>query len=414
MIRPPRRTATEALARVPPEAHLVSQPGMGAPSTLLAALGVTCHGRAWTLSSGILLDDYPFLPAIDASELTYRTWHVTSAIEAHVAEGRVGYVPARASAVAGLLDRWQVQVALVRVSPPGPDGMCSLGPSTGYAKAAMDAARTVIAEVDPAVPRTRGDSLVPLADFGCVVDSEIPIREYRTAPDTETSRRAAEHVLGLIPRNATIQVGLGAVSESLLRSLPDADLGSVRFIGMGTDLMVDLFDKGVLDCDDVTPAPAVCSTDLMGTMRLLDFSNENPALSMASSAVVHDACRLGGLDRFVSVNTALEVDLAANVNAEVRQGRQVSGPGGGPDFVEGAARSAGGLCIIALPAASRDGSRSRIVPRVESVTVPGVMVDAVVTEFGVARLTGLTSAQRAEALIAVAHPAHRDVLAAAL
>ena len=92
--------------RVPPGVHLVSQPGMGAPSTLLAALGSTCHGRAWTLSSGILLDDDdPFLPAIDAGELAYRTWHVRSAVEARVAEGRVGYVPARASAVAGLLDR---------------------------------------------------------------------------------------------------------------------------------------------------------------------------------------------------------------------------------------------------------------------------------------------------------------------
>lgn len=398
---------------MPSGAHLVCQPGMGAPSTLLAALGATCQGRAWTLSSGILLDDYPFLPAIDAGELTYRTWHVTPAVAARVADGRVGYVPARASAVPALLDRWGVEVALVRVSPPGQDGMCSLGPSTGYAKAAMTAARTVIAEVDPAVPRTRGDSLVPLSGFACVVDSELPIREYSTAPDTETSRRVAAHVLGLVPRNPTMQIGFGAVSESLLRSLPDAELGRVRFIGMGTDLMVDLFETGVLDRDDVAPTPAVCSADLMGTTRLLQFSHENAAISMASSTVVHDPCHLGTLDRFVSVNTALEVDLAANVNTEVRQGRQVSGPGGGPDFVEGAARSAGGLCIVALPAASRDGSRSRIVPRVESVTVPGVAVDAVVTEFGVARLTGLTSRQRSEALIAIAHPEHRDVLAKA-
>jgi acyl-CoA hydrolase len=387
---------------------------MGAPSTLLAALGSACDGRGWTLSSGILLEDYPFLPAVDSGELAYRTWHVTAAVAGHVADGRVGYVPARASAVPALLDRWGADVALVRVSPPGPDGTCSFGPATGYAKAAIAAARTVIAEVDPAVPRTCGDSLVSQADFACVVESAVPIREYSTAPDTDLSRRVAEHVLTLVPRNPTMQIGLGAVSESLLRSLPDADLGRVRFVGMGTDLMVDLFEKGVLDADDVAPDVAVCSADLMGTARLLEFAHENPAIGMASSAVVHNPSFLATLPGFVSVNTALEMDLAGNVNTEVLRGRQISGPGGGPDFVEGAARSPGGLSIVALPATSRDGAHSRIVARVESVTIPGTLVDAVVTEFGVARLTGLTSRRRAEALIAVAHPAHRDALAARL
>jgi acyl-CoA hydrolase len=121
---------------------------------------------------------------------------------------------------------------------------------------------------------------------------------------------------------------------------------------------------------------------------------------------------LAAIERFVSVNTALQVDLAGNVNAEVLRGRQISGPGGGPDFVEGAARSPGGMRIVALPSASRDGTSSRIVERVEAATIPGAMIDAVVTECGVARLAGLTQAARMEALIGLAHPDHQPGLAA--
>ncbi len=406
----PWRSADAALARVPAGAHLVGMPGMGAPTTLLGALGAACVGRDWTLSTGIQLD-HPFLAAVDAGELAYRTWHVAGPVGERVADGRVGYVPARASAVARVLQEWGVDVALVRVSPPDARGFCSLGPSASYAKAAMAAATVVIAEIDPAVPRTCGDSLVPVAGFDSVVESTTAIPEYHSAPESELGRRIAEHVLAIVPRDPTMQIGFGAIPESLLRSIPAADLGRLRMIGMGTDAMVDLFDKGVLQLGDVLPAPAVHSAELMGTARLLAFANDNPAIAMASSALVHDPAHLGLIERFVSINTALEIDLAGNVNCEVLRGRQISGPGGGPDFVDGAARSPGGLRIVALPAASTDGSRSRIVPRVEAVTIPGVTVDAVVTEHGVARLAGLTARQRIDALLAIAHPDHRDALA---
>jgi acyl-CoA hydrolase len=407
----PWRSAEEALARLPVGAHLVGLPGMGAPTTVLRALKSACAGRDWTLSTGIQLDDYPFLAAVDAGELAYRTWHVAGPVGEYVADGRVGYVPARASAVPNVLREWRVDATLVRVSPPDAGGMCSLGASTSYAKAAMDSAAVVIAEIDPAVPRTCGDSLVPVRRFDSVVESTTPIPEYRSAPGTELGRRIAENVLAIVPRNPTVQIGFGAIPESRLRAVPAAGLGPLRVVGMGRDAMVDLFDQGVLDPQDVFPTPGVLSAELMGTARLLEFAHQNPAISMASSAVVHDPWHLGQIDRFVSINTALEIDLAGNVNAEVLRGRQISGPGGGPDFVDGAARSPGGLRIVALPAASTDGARSRIVPRVEAVTIPGVTVDAVVTEFGVARLSGLTARQRIDALIAIAHPDHRDALA---
>ncbi len=407
----PWRSAEAALARLPVGAHLVGLPGMGAPTTLLKALEPACVGRKWTLSTGIQLDDYPFLAAVDAEELAYRTWHVAGPVGDYVADGRVGYVPARASAVPAVLREWGVDAALVRVSPPDDQGLCSLGPSTSYAKAAIDAARVVIAEIDPSVPRTCGDSLVRVTDFDSVVESTTAIPEYHSAPETELGRRIAENVLAIVPRDPTVQIGFGSIPESLLRSIPAADLGHLRFVGMGTDAMVDLFHKGVLDLQDVLPTPGLLSVELMGTARLLEFADRNPAIAMAPSAVVHDAWHLGQIPRFVSINTALEIDLAGNANCEVLRGRQISGPGGGPDFVDGAARSVGGLRIIALASASTDGTRSRIVSRVEAVTIPGLMVDAVVTEYGVARLSGRTARQRAEALVAIAHPDHRDALA---
>jgi 4-hydroxybutyrate CoA-transferase len=409
---PPHRSARDALARIAPGAHIVSAPGMGAPTTLLAELGELAPGRGWTLSSGLLLGEYPFLPAVVAGHLTYRTWHVMAPVRGLVADGTVGYVPARASRLAGLLRRWKTGAALVRVSPPDLHGYCSLGPSVGYSAAALRtaAAGTLIAEVDPGVPRTCGESYVHVSVFDSLVESTAPMPHYSSAKPNPTSTRIAGHVLGLLPKDPTLQIGIGAIPETLVRSLKDADLGDVRFVGMATDEMVDLFEAGVLSSGDVVPTPAVLSPEMMGTERLLSYAHENPSIGMYPSAVSHDSGRLGDIERFVSVNTAVEVDLYGNVNSEVVAGRQISGPGGSLDYIDTAARSSGGRRIIALPSASSDGSVSRIVPSLGHVTVPRSMVDVVVTEHGVAHLDGLTTRERASALLAIAHPGHQPAL----
>ncbi|UIX29378.1 acetyl-CoA hydrolase/transferase family protein [Streptomyces sp. GQFP] len=410
----PHRSARDALARIARGTHIVSAPGMGAPTTLLAEIGELAPGRDWTLSSGLLLGEYPFLPAVVDGDLAYRTWHVMAPVRGLVADGTVGYVPARASRLAKLLRRWETGAALVRISPPDAHGYSSLGPSVGYGLAALRTADTLIAEVDPAVPRTCGESYVHISVFDSLVESTTALPHYSSAKPSPTSTRIAEHVLQLLPTEPTLQIGIGAIPETLVRSLKDADLGGVRFVGMATDEMVDLFEAGVLRAGEVVPSPAVLSPEMMGTERLLSFGHENPSIGMYPSSVSHDSGRLGDIERFVSVNTAVEVDLHGNVNSEVVAGRQISGPGGSLDYIDTAARSRGGLRVIALPSTSSDGSVSRIVPSLGTVTVPRSMVDVVVTEHGVARLDGLTTRERARALLAIAHPYHQQALGEAV
>lgn len=388
----------------------MSAPGMGAPTTLLRRLAKSAAGAHWQLSSGLLLGEYPFLEAIEAGELAYRTWHVMAPVRDQVNAGTAGFVPIRASSVGSLLRAERPDFALVRVSPPDRNGFCSLGASAGYAQDAVHAAGSTIAEVDPAVPRTAGASLVHVSNFRALVETETAIPEYHDAESTDVSDLIAAKILDLLPPDLVLQVGIGAIPETLVRRLPDADLGRIRFVGMGTDSMVDLFARGALRWEDVVPDPAILSPDLMGTAKLLSFVDDNPTVGMYPSAVSHDAAKLGRLPRFVSVNTALEIDLTGNVNSEVIRGRQISGPGGALDYADAAGRSEGGLRVIAIPSTTPDGAHSRIVPRVESVTIPRTSVDVVVTEYGVAWMRGASVAERAERLAEVAHPTFRTGL----
>lgn len=392
-------------------AHLVAAPGCGAPTTLLHAVNKEAAGRGWTLSSGLLLGDYPFLDAIRAGDLRYRTWHVMAPVADLVADGVAAFLPARASRIAALLQAWGVDVALVRVTPPDRHGYRSLGPSAGYSLDALRLARVRIGEVDPDLPWTFGNTTVHDSMFDALIDTADKTPQYGSAKPSVVSNRIAEHIVDLLPRNPTLQIGIGSIPEAVVNALSDADLGEVRFTGMATDEMVELFERGVIPADG--DAPAILSPELMGTQRLMRFADRNPALAVYPSSTAHNAAVLGRTPRLVSINTAIDVDVSGQVNSEVLRGRQISGVGGSLDFVDAASRSAGGLRVIALPSATPDGSRSRIVPSIATVTVPRSMVDAVVTEYGVARLDGRSVAERQQALIAIAHPEHRAALASA-
>lgn len=407
---PAHRTPSEAVRAIPPGAAIVAAPGCGTPETLLTQLADAADLLGGpTLYSGLQLGAYPFLDAAAQGLLRYRTWHPYGPARAALAPGRVDYVPARASAVPGLLDQWETSVALVRVSPPDRNGWCSLGPSASYVCHAVDRAALVIAEVDPHTPRTTGDSMLHVTQLDVLVDADTPPCEFPAAVRDDVSDRVAAHVLDLLPPEPTLQLGIGAVPEAITAFLAESDAGPVRVVGMANDAMVDLFARGQLRWTDT---PAVCAAELMGTRTLMEFADGNPAIVLRDSRVAHAPRVLARIPRLVAVNSAIEVDLAGQVGSELVRARQVSGIGGGADFVEAGFGSDGGLSVIALPSTTPDGRHSRIVRRLgaDIVSLARHTPDAVVTEYGVAWLRGRTEAERVEALAAVAHPDHRELL----
>ncbi|GAB3444547.1 acetyl-CoA hydrolase/transferase family protein [Actinophytocola sediminis] len=410
---PTHRTPSAAVRGIPPGAAIVAGPGCGTPETLLNHLAGAADllGKP-TLYSGLQLGSYPFLDAAAEGLLRYRTWHPYGPARAALAPGRVDYVPARASAVPGLLDQWETSVALVRVSPPDRNGWCSLGPSASYVCHAVARAGLVIAEVDPHTPRTTGDSMLHVSRIDVLVDADTPPCEFPAAVRDEVSDRVAAHVLDLLPPEPTLQLGIGAVPEAITAFLAERGAGPVRIVGMANDAMVDLFARGLLRWTDVGDSPAITAAELMGTRTLMEFADGNPAIVLRDSRVAHAPRVLARIPRLVAVNSAIEVDLAGQVGSELVGSRQVSGIGGGADFVEAGFGSDGGLSVIALPSTTPDGRHSRIVARLGAgiVSLARHTPDAVVTEYGVAWLRGATEAERAEAIAAVAHPDHRDGL----
>ncbi|GGM98054.1 acetyl-CoA hydrolase/transferase family protein [Streptomyces fuscichromogenes] len=408
-------TSAATVARIPAGATVVVAPACGTPTSLLATLADEAGPRGVTLLAGLLLDPEVLLPALDRGALRLRTWHPTAALAHQLDQGTAEYIPLRASAVPSQLRAWSPDVAMVRVSPPDRHGWCSLGASAGYARAALATAGTRIAEIDPAVPHTFGDTPVHLSCFDAVTESTTPMPVHPPARQTEVTRAIAGHVLELLPSKPTLQLGIGTVPEALLGALADAELGGLRFVGMGSDGMADLFERGLLDLDLGRAGPAISTPDILGTRRVMDFADGNPAVGVFESATAHTPALLAHHDRLVSVNSAIEVDVSGQVNAELVRGRRISGVGGSIDFVEAATHSPGGLRIIALPSTTPDGTTSRIVARLAESTptsLPKAMVDVVVTEHGVARLAGLSMRERAESLANIAAPQHRETIAA--
>ena len=225
-------------------------------------------------------------------------------------------------------------------------------------------------------------------------------------------RAIGRHVAALVPDGATVQVGIGAIPQAVLEALDGhRDLALHSLL---VDAGVGLVERGVVTCSAKRlHRGRMDIAEAMGTRRLFDFVRDNDRVNMESSEFVHDPDVIARLDRFVSINSALEIDLTGQVTAETLGGRQVAGIGGQFDFVLGASRSRGGASIIALPSTSRDGEASRIVARLgagAAVTTPRYVADWVVTEQGAAKLKGRGERERAAAMIAVAHPRFREEL----
>lgn len=408
-------TARQAIERfVDPGDTVVIAPGLGEPRSLVAALADQAerlHGCR--VLSGLLLGDFPFLSDDALAHLRYDTWHLMSESRRRYAEGRVGFIPLRGSRVVDTLADIGVDVLLCNVSPADESGNHSFGASVSYPLSVARFARKVIAEVHEEFPFTCGDTVLPAGGFTALAQPEQSLPTYRESELTFEARQIAAFINTLIPDGATLQVGLGAVSEALLVALLEEGPGRLGGLwGMATETAVAALEREIVAVRKDGGARLI-GGELMGSNGLLRYCHRNPSVELYPSAKILAPSAVAAIPRFVSVNTALQVDLHGNVNAEMLSGRQVSGAGGSVDFVEGAAQSEGGMSIIAIASTAGDGKYSRIVRNLE----PGVptvttrhSVQLVVTEYGIADLRGKTLAERAEALISIAHPLHRDGL----
>lgn len=409
----------DAVGRLRPGMKVLLPPGCGEPVALVAEICRQAPRLAdLTLLGGIHLGDYPWARP-EHAPLRYATWHMSPRLEDARRRGRVEFVPmryfdlTREFVARGL---WAPDCVLLHTAPPDARGYLSLGVSVGVTLPAARRAPLVIAQVNPAMPRTLGNAFVHRSQVDAWVAVDEPLTPYPPTAVGDVERAIGRHVAALVPDGATVQVGVGAIPRAALDAL--AAHRDLALHSLLVDSAVALVERGVVtNAGKRVHRGRMDIAEVMGTRRLFDFVHENRLVNMDSSAFVHDPDTVARLDRFVAINSALEVDLTGQVTAESLGPRQVAGIGGQFDFVLGASRSRDGATIIALPSTGRDGAVSRIVPRLgagAAVTSPRVLADWVVTEHGAAGLRGKGARGRAEALIAVAHPRFQGELARAL
>ena len=411
-----RVTLEEAIGRLRPGMRALLPPACAEPRALIEELCRQAERlRGLTLMGGLLLSDYPFCREAYRESFRWVTWHIMPPLREPLRTGQVEFVPARYFDTLWIFGRggpWAADACLLQTSPPDAHGWVSLGVSVSYPLPIAREAPLVIAEVNPRMPRTLGESCLHLSELDCWVEVEHPLTEYAPPAVGEVERRIAAHVAELVPDGATIQIGIGAIPQAILEALPGKrDLGVHSLL---VDTMLPLIERGVITNARKSRNPGRMDLgEIMGTEALFRFAHDNPMVNMEPSSAIHNPMVVAGIEGFVSINSALEVDLDGQVNAESLDGAQVGGIGGQFDFVEGAYWASGGRSIIALPSTARGGEVSRIVPRLgagAAVTIPRHLTDCVATEYGIAELRGRSVGERARALIGIAHPRHREAL----
>lgn len=331
-----------------------------------------------------------------------------------IAAGNGSYTPVFLSEIPRLFrnDIVHLDVVFIHVSPPDSHGYCSLGVSVEATKAAIEMAKIVIAQVNPQMPRTFGDSVIKVSDIDYLVEVDMPLYGHGSDVITEQEALIGGFVASLIEDGSTLQMGIGSIPNAAL-----AKLTNHKNLGLHTEMfsdgVIDLIEQGIINCKykGVTKNRAL-ATFLIGSQRLYDFVNDNPFISMRESSFVNDTSVIRRNPKMVAINSAIEVDITGQVCADSIGSKMYSGVGGQMDFIRGASLSEGGKAIIALPSVTKNGE-SKIVPFLKQgagVVTTRAHVQYVVTEYGIADLYGKTLRQRATALTNVAHPDHREAI----
>ena len=395
-------TATEALSLVE-SGHVVwIHAAAAAPQVLVAALAA----RAAEVTGVEVVQLHTEGPAPYAAPGMGGHVHTNSLFVGRnlrdaVARGEADYVPIFLSEVPLLFRRgvYPLDVALVQLSPPDAHGFCSLGVAVEATRAAVQAARFVVAELNPNMPRTHGDALVHVDEIDVAVHVDYPIPEHAPEPLGDVERAIGRHVAALVDDGATLQLGIGAIPDAAL-----AALHGHKDIGIHTEMfsdgVVDLVERGVItNARKCTHPGKLVAAFVLGTRRLYDFVDDNPQVAMLSAEYVNDTAVIRRNPRVTAINSAIEIDLTGQVVADSIGTRQYSGVGGQMDFIRGASLSPGGKPIIALPSTTSRGE-SRIAAMLKpgaGVVTTRAHVHHVVTEWGAVDLYGLSLRRRARA-----------------
>lgn len=390
--------------------------GAGAPAVLVDAL---C-ARAPELRDVQLIHILTFIGAPYVEPKYQGSFRSNSLFIGHnvrkaVQAGNADFTPIFLSEIPGLFQKkiLPLDAAIISLSPPDEHGFCSFGVEVGTTKPAADSARIIIAEVNRQMPRTLGDSFIHVSRLTHVVETDYPLPEAPQGDSSPANMRIGEHIAEMIPNGATLQMGIGSIPDAVLRNLhTHKDLGI--HTELFSDGVVSLFEMGIINCSRKSFHPGkMIAGFLFGSEQLYRFVDNNPIVELHPTEYVNDPFNIAMNDNMVAINAALQVDLTGQVCADSIGPVFYSGVGGQLDFIRGAARSKGGLPIIALPSTAKNDTISRISPLLtegSGVTTTRNDVHFIVTEYGVASLYGKTIRQRARELINIAHPNFRDEL----
>ncbi|WAH36211.1 acetyl-CoA hydrolase/transferase family protein [Alicyclobacillus dauci] len=403
-------SASAALKHVKPGQKVLVAPFCSEPQELIEAIvNMECPGDVYlyTMNQG---SPCLYSKAKASSNLKIRTMLSAAGLRDSFEAGRADYIPMNLSEVPKWIATQNFDVALVQLTPPNDEGYCNLGISVDFVKSAIKNAAYVVAEVNEYMPWTSGETLVSVEDIDAFVMSSRSLLTIPAAEHSGVQRLIGENVTELVPNGATIQVGVGKIADSILFELKSKHSLGVHS-GMISDGVASLIEKGVVtnELKAINRGKTVC-TSVMGSEWLYRFVNENPSIELYPADYTHHPSTLMKLDNFYAINSALEVDLTGQVNAEQVGKYPIGGVGGQVDFIRGASLSRGGASIIALPSVAKGGQVSRIVPSLKNVTTLKSDITYVVTENGVAKLYGTSIRQRVGQMLNIAHPAFREQL----
>lgn len=356
----------------------------------------------------------PYVEEPHAKSFELNSFFVGANVRKAVNDGIASYIPMFLSEIPTAFRNgdYPIDVALISVSPPDRNGFCTLGVSCDVSLAAMEQAKTIIAEINPNMPRVIGDGIVHISKIHYAIDVDYEIYEQAMKESTPAELAIGEQVASLIEDRATLQMGIGGIPNAVLQRL-----GNHKDLGIHTEMFSDgiipLVEKGVITGKYKKTHPgSIVSSFALGTRKLYDFMDNNLSIRLLDVEYVNYPINILKNPRVTAINSAIEVDLFGQVCADSIGTRQYSGVGGQMDFMRGAALSKGGKPIIAIPSVTSKGI-SRIVSLLKpgaSVVTTRAHVHYVVTEYGVAYLKGKNLIERAKALINIAHPDHQEKL----